>query len=178
MTKPNEPDGLVTLAEAARDLIRAMHDDQAKVGYRLDLWNVLQACLDGTAQPVADADPWSDANMLRSIAREVGRWPSNCISDGAPSSADTLREIADRLQSVAAATAAKDAEIARLREALAEANSHVVTFASIAACRYAADHGLPDGYLHPTHFDILDKAGGRMDYFTRAALSEAREVGE
>ena len=52
-------------------------------------------------------DQWSDANMLRSIARDVDRWPSNATCDGAPTSADTLREIADRLDA-ALATPASD----------------------------------------------------------------------
>ncbi|RYM08003.1 hypothetical protein [Sphingobium cupriresistens] len=43
-------------------------------------------------------DPFSDANMLRSIARDCERWPNNSISDGAPTSADTLREIAARIE--------------------------------------------------------------------------------
>ncbi|WP_010337765.1 hypothetical protein [Sphingobium yanoikuyae] len=63
-TKPNEPEGLVTLPEAARDLIRAMHDDQAKVGYRLDLWNVLQACLDAPTHPVADAGGVTEDDVI------------------------------------------------------------------------------------------------------------------
>lgn len=50
-----EGEALVGLAEAARDLLRAQQDDQAKVGYRLDLWNVLQDALSTPAQaePVA-----------------------------------------------------------------------------------------------------------------------------
>lgn len=35
----------VTLREAATDLIRAMHDDQRTVGYRLDLWNCMRDLL-------------------------------------------------------------------------------------------------------------------------------------
>jgi len=65
-------------------------------------------------------DQWSDANMLRSIARDVDRWPSNATCDGAPTSADTLREIADRLDA-ALATPASDVVAGgeALREALA-----------------------------------------------------------
>lgn len=71
-----------------------------------------------TDQPTQDAivsqrdreDPWSDANTLRSIAKDVARWPCNATCDGAPSSADTLRDIADRLDRFEAAVRADQME--------------------------------------------------------------------
>lgn len=44
-----------------------------------------------------------------------------------------------------------------------------IAFGSIAAVAWAAEWGLPDGHLHPRHYDILARAGARMDSFTRAA---------
>lgn len=81
MTKPNEPEGLVTLPEAARDLIRAMRHDQAKVGYRLDLWNVLQACLDAPTQPVADAATAAKDAEIAILRLELEK--SEALQDGA-----------------------------------------------------------------------------------------------
>ncbi len=42
----------------------------------------------------------------------------------------------------------------------------LVPFLAVHAARYAEDHGL-DG-LHPTHYDLIKKYGGRMDSFKRA----------
>lgn len=47
-------------------------------------------------------------------------------------------------------------------------SSSVVAFAAPWAVEYARQRGLPPGQLHPTHYDILAKAGARMDDFTRA----------
>jgi hypothetical protein len=60
--------------------------------------------------------------------------------------------------------------LARAEEALADANMSVVAFGAPWAVEYAQDYGLPYGHLHPTHYDILAKAGARMDAFVRAAL--------
>lgn len=62
-------------------------------------------------------------------------------------------------------------ETERLRTELAEARETIIAFAGPWAAQYARDFGLPDGHLHPTHYDILVKAGARMDGFTRAALA-------
>ena len=66
-----------------------------------------------------------------------------------------------------------NAEIARLTAALADANTSVIAFGSIWAVQYAKDHGFPDGHLAPNHYDILAKAGARMDGFSRAKDMEA-----
>lgn len=42
----------------------------------------------------------------------------------------------------------------------------LVAFVAIWAVQYQRDYGL-DG-LHPTHFDLIEKYGGRMDSFKRA----------
>lgn len=53
--------------------------------------------------------------------------------------------------------------------ALEDANASVIAFCAPVAVQYARGMGLPEGHLHPTHYDILEKAGARMDSFTRAA---------
>lgn len=58
----------------------------------------------------------TDADLLRLIARDVARWPCNSNCDGAPSSADTLRDIADNIE-------AQAVEILRLRQALEDVAS-------------------------------------------------------
>ena len=62
--------------------------------------------------------------------------------------------------------------IERLERELAEASQTIVAFAGPWAVAYAKERGLPEGHLHAVHFDILKKAGARMDSFTRAAIKE------
>lgn len=59
-------------------------------------------------------------------------------------------------------------EIERLRQ-------DVIAFGASWAGMWARSYGLEDGHLHPRHFDILERAGARMDDFTRAALGKAGE---
>ncbi len=60
--------------------------------------------------------------------------------------------------------ASTQAELRELRET-------VIAFTAPHAVQYARDFGLPEGHLHPTHYDILAKAGARMDDFTRAEIA-------
>lgn len=62
--------------------------------------------------------------------------------------------------------------ITKLRAEVAEANETIIAFAGPWAQQYGRGLGLPAGHLHPTHYDILAKAGARMDDFTRAALGD------
>ena len=64
---------------------------------------------------------------------------------------------------------AHDALKALLAE-IADLRSSVLAFAASAAVEHARAHGLPAGHLHPTHYDILARAGGRMTSFVRAEL--------
>lgn len=50
---------------------------------------------------------------------------------------------------------------------LKDAQTSICAFAGPWAATYARDMGLPDGALHFTHYDILEKAGARMVDFTR-----------
>jgi hypothetical protein len=58
-------------------------------------------------------------------------------------------------------------EIDRLRDEVKNTRLSVVAFAGPAAAEWAKAHGLPAGHLHPTHYDILARAGARMVDFTR-----------
>ena len=60
------------------------------------------------------------------------------------------------------------ARIEALEAENADLKTSVVAFCAPWAVEYAKAHGLPDGHLAPTHYDILAKAGARMDSFTRA----------
>lgn len=64
------------------------------------------------------------------------------------------------------------AAIRELRAENARLKSEVVAFCGPWAAQYARETGLEPGHLHPTHYDILEKAGARMANFTRAALGE------
>lgn len=57
---------------------------------------------------------------------------------------------------------------------VAELKGYVVTFCGPWAVQYSRDFGLPEGHLHPTHYDILEKCGARMDDFTRAKLEASK----
>jgi hypothetical protein len=61
-------------------------------------------------------------------------------------------------------------DYAALRAELADANHTIVAYVAIRAVHHAEDLGLPKGHLAPHHYDILQKAGARMDSFTRAEL--------
>lgn len=43
----------------------------------------------------------------------------------------------------------------------------VVAYGILWMVPYAREHGLPPGYLHPQHYDELERAGARMDSFKR-----------
>lgn len=94
----------------------------------------------------------SDVDELRAMAGSLrrGRWLTRAEHEAIDKAADT---------------------ITALRAELAEARETIIAFAGPWATQYARDYGLPAGHLHPTHYDILAKAGARMDDFTRAALS-------
>ncbi len=54
-----------------------------------------------------------------------------------------------------------------LKTALQEARDDAVAFCGPWAATYARDHGLPDGHLFASHYDILERNGARMVAFTR-----------
>lgn len=65
------------------------------------------------------------------------------------------------------------AAAARIEELLAERDdlrTSVISFGAPWAVKHAMDFGLPRGTLYAVHYDILARAGARMDDFTRAAV--------
>lgn len=66
------------------------------------------------------------------------------------------------------------AEIARLRAENADLRESVIAFGAPWAASYARDFGFPPGHLHPTHYDILARAGARMDDFIRGDVNNGR----
>lgn len=68
---------------------------------------------------------------------------------------------------------AAEAEQARLEAENADLKSSVIAFCAPWAGTYAHSLGLPDGQLHPAHYDILEKCGARLVDFTRADMPNA-----
>ena len=86
-----------------------------------------------------------------------------------------MGDIVERLQAYSSEGTIYDEAadtIARLREENERLKAEVVTFCGMWAEQYARQLGLPEGHLHPAHYDILERAGARMDDFTRAALKD------
>ncbi len=55
---------------------------------------------------------------------------------------------------------------------VAELKDWVIAFGGPWAAQYAREFDLPDGHLHPRHFDILKRCGARMDDFVRTPERE------
>ena len=87
---------------------------------------------------------------------------------GLPHVVQTCREAAAHIEALAG-------RVRELEGALADANVSICAFAGPWAVRYARDFGLPEGHLTATHYDILEKAGARMDSFTRAARQARKD---
>lgn len=87
------------------------------------------------------------------------------------SGTEALRRSYDAdMRSVLAVVREHDAsELAALRAENADLKISVCAFGAPAMIAYAKGTGLPDGHLHPHHYDILKAAGARMVSFTRAA---------
>jgi hypothetical protein len=91
----------------------------------------------------------------------------------ADTSAEAVARIAEEWQDLgdeigAATLRALLAERDALKAEVEDWKMSFIAFAGPAAAQHARDSGLPDGHLHPHHFDMLEKAGARMDSFTRA----------
>ena len=53
---------------------------------------------------------------------------------------------------------------------LDELRSCVVAFGAPSMVQWARDSGLPEGHLHPEHYDLLERCGARMVDFTRGEI--------
>ncbi|HEY9219570.1 MAG TPA: hypothetical protein VIO94_16095 [Phenylobacterium sp.] len=67
------------------------------------------------------------------------------------------------------ALASKDEEIRDLKQT-------IVAFCAPWAVAQAHNHGLPEGHLFPSHFDILERCGARMVAFTRHDFQGGSDV--
>lgn len=70
------------------------------------------------------------------------------------------------------------ASLTRVEEERDDLRQSVIAFAAPHAARYAKEFGFAPDELHPTHYDILEKCGARMDSFKRADLSRANVTGD
>lgn len=89
---------------------------------------------------------------------------------------DTTELSAEECYAVQVLLMALPEALARAERAEAEnadLKQSVISFCAPWAVDYAKRIGLPDGHMHPTHYDILAKCGARMDAFTRAVIAEA-----
>ena len=86
---------------------------------------------------------------------------------------DRLRDEVAFCASVAGRLRREDREVAfaleikRLQNEVADLRCSVIAFGSPWAVEHAREFGFPPGHLHSTHYDILARAGARMDDFTR-----------
>lgn len=107
------------------------------------------------------------------VESEVSRLREKAEEDQAETTKYALRTIAERRE-LSARVEAAEAENARLRVEMEDATP----FIAVWAAQWADKHGLPDGHLHPDHYDILKRFGGFMDGFTRAALQGGQSDAE
>ncbi|MGA1853007.1 hypothetical protein VH570_19420 [Sphingobium sp. HT1-2] len=196
MTKPNEPEALEPFQREERYIVikrrnlspaqeRVIHNQLSAIEVRTTecvvvesdwpeyetVWSMIEARCTG-AQPVADAGGVTDAD--REAADEISVALLQCVSPDTDLTHFRL-SVADlftryRLQSVAAAITAKDAEIDRLtkeRDAIADAASAVLW-------RYS---NRPAEIDDRALWEPLAVLLGR-NIAARAALSEAREAGD
>ena len=63
-----------------------------------------------------------------------------------------------------------DQKINELVAENADLRCSVIAFCGPYAVQWAKEHGLPEGHLHPIHYDALKKAGARMNDFTRSEV--------
>lgn len=108
----------------------------------------------------SSGDKWSDANMLRSIAKDVDRLASNATGDGAPSSGDTLRDIAARLDATPT-TDSLTADAAATGKDGLQVDAALIDQAREIAARYFDNDPL-DKARKAVAADI--RKGGTMDY--------------
>lgn len=86
-----------------------------------------------------------------------------------------LDALTQAVASRAAMKAERDAEretVARLAAENAELREEVKAYLAVWADEHARRGGLPEGHLHPAHYDRMAELGCRMEAFTRAALTQ------
>lgn len=78
-----------------------------------------------------------------------------------------MHALMDRIEDDAATITALQAEVADWKQT-------AIAFGAPYMVQYAEAHGLPKNHLYDVHYDILERAGARMDDFTRAALERPK----
>ena len=81
--------------------------------------------------------------------------------------ASRAAELEERHRAMLAVLAEKDAEIERLRAEIADLKISIIAFGCPPMMEWAKMHALPKNALYADHYDILQRAGARMDDFTR-----------
>jgi hypothetical protein len=93
-----------------------------------------------------------------------------------------LTKLADRIAGLVAHYPSERPEVVRLLLEFAEETKRaqqaeiedlrisVIAFCGLWAVQYAKDQGLPPWHLFPDHYDILERAGARMESFKRAEV--------
>lgn len=71
--------------------------------------------------------------------------------------------------------AAMAAELVALRAENEDLKACVLAFAVPWATQYGYDHFGSNTTLHPEHYDLLERCGGRMDDFVRAEIGGTHE---
>jgi len=66
-------------------------------------------------------------------------------------------------------------EIDRMRAEIEDLRCSVIAFGGPAMNEWARLHELPKGHLFASHYDILARAGARMDSFTRHEVADQRK---
>jgi hypothetical protein len=108
----------------------------------------------------------------RAVAQEIDGMGRECApSPSALAAAGRIIALGLVTEPVPATPSASEQRIAALEAENADLKSSVLAFGAPWAVTFARDRGMPDGHLHPTHYDILKGAGGRMDAFTRALIA-------
>ena len=188
MTKPNEPEG-----QKLRDLIAEVAADLSNEN---PFWTakILADALIARGIGIVPAQPIADAGGVTEADRELHMWLTGYPLDDGDS--ETVRRIiAHRLQSVAAATAAKDAEIDQYEKELSHAEYCIEHYKGRGerlreALTYFANRPTVAEVIEGKHDPMPDTVEARIEEMgrrkrehdeailqARAALSEAREAG-
>ena len=174
MTAPTPPRPDESQKSAAPSLaaiehrLAAVTEDDA---YALP-WTFGETCREGAAEITtlrAEVSRLTDA-----LAAETERAEAEMRTLGVIEIAVRNPDVASYMAHWEGRTEKAEREVAMMRAALArkEAEAEVIReeamgFIAVAVAQYAATAGLPDGHLHPMHYDTLARFGARMDSFTR-----------
>lgn len=119
--------------------------------------------------PSIQADDQQDCAIVHWDGFKQSYWSS---ANGNQRQIEANAALIVALRNAAPDLIAKARRVEELEAENDDLKSSVIAFGGPWAVKYAEEFGLPPGHLHPTHYDILQNAGARMDGFSRAALKE------